>query len=87
MMNMKKLKIKHWGKEVEANLYDRKSLMVELKNFDYLAKEDDFIEVTEWKNGEGYDIAFSDKQVISITIGQFDAIKKLIKLFNKLPIC
>lgn len=85
-MNMKKLKIKHWGKEVEANLYDRRSLMVELKDFDYLAKEDDFIEVTEWKNGEGYDIALSDKQVISITIGQFDAIKKLIKLFNKLPV-
>jgi hypothetical protein len=84
LMNMKKLKIKHWGKEVEVNLYDRKSLMAELKDFDYLSEKSDFIEVTEWKNGEGYDIALSDKQVISITIGQFDAIKKLIKLFNKL---
>ena len=81
---MKKLKIKHWGKKFEVNLYNRKSLMVELKDFDYLAKKDDFIEVTAWENGEGYDIALSDKQVISITIGQFDAIKKLIKLFNKL---
>ena len=84
MMNMKKLKINHWGKEVEVNLYDRKSLMVDLKDFDHLADKHDFIEVTEWKNGEGYDIALSDNQVISITIGQFDAIKKLIKLFNKL---
>lgn len=84
LMNMKKLKIKHWDKEVEVNLYNRKSLMVELKDFDYLAEKNDFIEVTEWKNGEGYDIALSDKQIISITIGQFDAIKKLIKLFNKL---
>lgn len=84
MMNMKKLKIKHWGKEVEANLYDRRSLMVELKDFDHLADKHDFIEVTEWKNGEGYDIALSDDQVVSITIGQFYAIKKLIKLFNKL---
>lgn len=83
-MNMKKLKIKHWDKEVEVNLYDRKSLMVELKDFDYLAEKNDFIEVTEWKNGEGYDIALSDNQIISITIGQFNAIKKLIKLFNKL---
>jgi hypothetical protein len=81
---MKKLKINHWGKEVEVNLYDRKSLMVDLKDFDHLADKHDFIEVTEWKNGEGYDIALSDNQVISITIGQFDAIKKLIKLFNKL---
>lgn len=76
MMNTKKLKIKHGNKEVEVAPYNRKSLVVELK--------DDFIEVTEWENGEGYDIALSDKQVISITIGQFDAIKKLIKLFNKL---
>ena len=83
-MNMKKLKIKHWNKEVEVNLYNRKSLMVELKDFDYLAEKNDFIEVTEWKNGEGYDIALSDKQIISITIGQFNAIKKLIKVFNKL---
>ena len=84
LMNMKKLKIKHRKKKIEIDLYERKSLMVELKDFDYLSKKDDFIEVTEWKNGEGYDIALSDKQVISITIGQFDAIKKLIKLFNKL---
>ncbi len=83
-MNMKKLKIKHWGKKVEVNLYNRKSLMVELKDFDYLAKKDDFIEVTEWGNGEGYDITLSDNQVISITAGQFDAIKKLIKKLNKL---
>lgn len=84
MMNMKKLKIKHWGKEIEANLYDRKSLIVELKDFDYLAKKNDFIEVTEWGNGEGYDITLSDNQIISITIGQFNAIKKLIKLLGKL---
>lgn len=83
-MNTKKLKIKHWGKKFEVNLYNRKSLMVELKDFDYLAKKNDFIEVTEWKNGEGYDISLSDNQVVSITIGQFNAIKKLIKLFNKL---
>ena len=81
---MKKLKIKHWGKEAEVNLYNRKSLMVELKDFDYLAKEDDFVEVTEWGNGEGYDITLWDNQVMSITMGQFNAIKKLIKLFNKL---
>ena len=81
---MKKYQIKHRGKEAEVNLYDRKSLMVELKDFDYLAKKNDFIEVTEWGNGEGYDISISDNQVISITAGQFDAIKKLIKLFNKL---
>ena len=25
-----------------------------LKKYDYLAKKDDFITVTEWSNGEGY---------------------------------
>lgn len=80
---MRKLKIKHLKKKIEVDLYNRKSLMVELKDFDYLSKKDDFIEVTEWKNGEGWDISISDRPVISITEGQLRAIKKLIKKLNK----
>lgn len=83
-MNMKKLKVKHRDKEVGVNLYNRKSLMAELEEFDHLAKKHDFIEVTEWGNGEGYDITLSDNQIVSITAGQFNAIKKLIKLLDKL---
>lgn len=74
LMSMKKLKIEKYKKE---------SVFAETKDFDYLAKEHDFVEITEWKNGEGYDITLSDKQIISITDGQFRAIKKLIKKLNK----
>ena len=57
-------------------LTQRKSISDNLRKYDYLAKENSFIEVTEWGNGEGYDITIDDK-VISLTIGQLDAIQYL----------
>ena len=60
-------------------IYQRKSVMDNLKKYDYLAKDDDFIEVTVWKNGEGYDISISDDKVFSLSIGQLEAINFLTK--------
>lgn len=57
---------------------NRKSVSDKLTKYDYLAKDDDFIEVTEWTNGEGYDIAINEK-IISLTSGQLDAINYLTK--------
>ena len=57
---------------------NRKSISDKLTKYDYLAKDDDFIEVTEWTNGEGYDIVINDK-IISLTDGQLDAINYLTK--------
>lgn len=56
----------------------RKSVNDKLKKYDYLAKDNDIIEVIEWTNGEGYDIIINDK-IISLTNGQIDAINYLIK--------
>ena len=56
----------------------RKSVNDKLKKYDYLAKDEDYIEVTEWTNGEGYDIAINDK-IISLTEGQLNAIDYLVK--------
>ena len=56
----------------------RKSINDKLKKYDYLAKDNDFIEVIEWTNGEGYDIIINDK-IISLTSGQLDAINYLTK--------
>ena len=56
----------------------KKSVNDNLKKYDYLAKEDDFIEVTEWTNGEGYDIMIND-ETISLTEGQLNAINYLVK--------
>lgn len=55
----------------------RKSINDKLKKYDYLAKDNDFIEVIEWTNGEGYDIIINDK-IISLTRGQIDAINYLV---------
>ena len=65
----------------EVEFYNRKSIFSKLKQFDHLAKEDDFMEITEWKNGEGVDLSIWSFNTINIQLsyGQLDAIKKLIK--------
>lgn len=59
-------------------IYERKAVNDSLKKYDHLAKDSDFIEVTEWANGEGWDISLDDK-LISLTYGQLEAIKYLVK--------
>jgi hypothetical protein len=64
----------------------RKSVMSELKSFCYLSRDEDYIEVTEWSNGEGIDVNISDSsgdKSIAMTFGQFKALKKAIKFLNK----
>lgn len=56
----------------------RKSVNDNLKKYDHMAKDSDFIEVTEWANGEGWDISINER-LISLTFGQLEAIKYLIK--------
>lgn len=62
-----------------GEIYQRKSIMDHLAKYDYLAKDDDYIEITEWKNGEGYDISIKDKNLFSLTLGEIEAINFLIK--------
>jgi hypothetical protein len=73
------------AKNMNFEIYKREAIFAELKQFCHLAKEHDFIEITEWNNGEGWDITINttSEQNISITYGQFDAIKKLIKQLQK----
>jgi hypothetical protein len=58
-------------------LYDRKAKFTELKKYCHMAKEHDFIEVTEWHNGEGFDVTLGEKS-ISLTWGEFDAMTALV---------
>jgi hypothetical protein len=49
------------------------------------AKLHDFIEVTKWVNGIGYDVRISTKngsQIFEITAGQIDALNAIIKEFK-----
>jgi hypothetical protein len=59
----------------------RKSISDKLKKYCYLAKEDNFIEITEWTNGEGWDISINDK-LFSLTRGEVDAISYLTKTLD-----
>lgn len=64
---------------------NRKSIYDDLKNYDYLAKDNDFIEITEWTNGEGYDISIERNnlsKLFNLTIGELDAINYLIKTLD-----
>ena len=60
---------------------NRKSVSDNLNKYDYLAKDSDFIQITEWTNKEGWDITINDK-TIPITSGQLEAINYLIKVLE-----
>lgn len=61
--------------------YTKKAVFSELKKYDPLAGEDDFIEVTEWKSGEGFDVEIVGKLStrFQLTWGEYAALKKLVK--------
>ena len=62
----------------------RKSVRDSLSKYDYLVNKDEhsFIEVTEWANGEGFDITIETKnksRLMSLTAGELEAINYLTK--------
>lgn len=56
----------------------RTSVKDDLRKYDHLANKDSIIQVTQWANGEGWDISIDDEPVISLTWGQLDAINYLV---------
>lgn len=56
----------------------RTSIKDDLRKYDHLANKDSIIQVTQWANGEGWDISINDEPVISLTWGQLDAINYLV---------
>lgn len=42
-------------------------------------KDDSLIIITEWANGEGYDISLPNKTPISLSCGELEAINYLVK--------
>jgi len=57
--------------------YQRSAKFTELKKYDHFAKDDDFMEVCEWWNGEGFDVTLGDNH-FSLTYGQFEALTALV---------
>jgi len=57
----------------------RQSVYTNLRQYCHMAKADATVEVTEWSNGEGWDIAI-DNKIISLTYGELGAINVLTKV-------
>lgn len=60
----------------------RKCIMDGLKKYTYSNNPDDYIEVTEWSNGEGWDIDFNSDKLISLSHGELEAINFLVKYLD-----
>jgi len=65
----------------DITTYKLDAAFAPLREFDHLAKPDDFIEVSLWRNGEGFDAHLSThaEQTIKLSWGEFKALKKLVK--------
>jgi hypothetical protein len=65
----------------EITRYKLDAAWASLHKFDHLAKLEDFIEVSLWHNGEGFDVHLSGsgEQSIRLSWGEFKALKKLVK--------
>ena len=62
---------------MSIDTYNRKAKFTQLKLYDLFAKDDDFMEVCEWHNGEGFDVTMNDR-VISFTWGQWECLLVLV---------
>lgn len=65
-----------WIDSKKIQLNKRSTAFVNLT--DAWHKKHDFVEVTAWTNGEGWDIAISDKKMVSLHFTEYEAIKALI---------
>lgn len=60
---------------------NRKSIYDDLQKYDCLKNKSSFIEITEWTNGEGWDITI-DEKIFSLTYGELEAIKYLTRVLD-----
>lgn len=61
--------------------YKRSCKFTALKPFDYFAKEEHFMELSEWYNGEGFDLhveSSNGAQRLSLTWGEWKAMQALV---------
>lgn len=61
------------------NFNTRKSVHTELRAYCHMAKSHEICEVTEWTNGEGWDIAIGTR-TIQLTMGELQALTVLCNI-------
>ena len=71
-------------KETETfNTYVRNAVFSETKNYCHSSQSHDFVEITEWSNGEGFDISMGYDRNFQLTYGEFELLKKMVKTLMK----
>jgi hypothetical protein len=58
-----------------------RQLFTELKPYDHCAKAEDFMSVTEWHNGEGFDVEINSagrRELFQLTWGEYNALQVLV---------
>lgn len=69
-----------------SKIYNRRTIFEELSDYCILSDKHDFIEVTEWKNGEGFDFTISSKwseRIVQMTWGEFELLTKLLSVITR----
>jgi len=61
--------------------YNKKAIFTKLDKFCHFSKKGDFLEITAWDNGEGFDVDICSNVPtrFQLTYGTFSAIKKAVK--------
>lgn len=69
----------------EITKYERTAVSTSLSKFCVLSRDHDYMEVTAWDNGEGFDVDIGGhhSERFQLTYGQYEALKKLVKAMNK----
>lgn len=64
----------------KKKFYTKRTVTDSLSKYSYFSysDKDDFIEVSEWANGEGYDITIGNDKTISLNDGELKAINHLV---------
>ena len=66
-------------------MYERKAGYASLKGWCHHSKDSHFIEVTDWANGEGFDVLIEANRTerVSLTWGQWLLLKRIVKQIDK----
>lgn len=59
-----------------------RNIVDDLKKYDYSANDGDYISLTEWVNGEGFDVDLNGKQRFSLTFSELNAIRYLTMVLD-----
>lgn len=73
-------------KKKTMETYKRQAVFAEMKDYDPLAEEHHFIEVTKWHNGEGFDVEVQSEDMLGfqLTWVQFETLKAVIEKLEEL---